>query len=454
MITRFVNCQFRDDPENPTEPKVTHGYTLVSNIPFRAVCETIRDVLDHELSAPVVQVDAPAPILVSLENHCDKDGQLRLVQIMKEIWGDRLLSAPVRKKGHEEQAGGDPVRLSDLGSKIAVIVEFHLPDEVDDSSCSSSSSPSDSDDERRAREEYKAKKKASPPPIIIPQLAELGVYAQSVKPRDASWYIEGKVKDGPPEHHLINVSESGLASHTAGHAAEIARHNARHLMRVFPKGTRISSRNLSPVPFWAVGAQICALNWQTFGASMQLNEALFAGTAGYILKPDALRFGGDGVLSSHAPRKTLRLQVAGATGVPLPAGDDLDDLKPYLTCTLLQPGRGTELIKVKRKTGTYHRRKALTLPFLGPVGGAGENPAQTDPVWDETLEWEFEDNELVFVRMLIKSDASFSSNPILAVAAVRLLYTEPGWRFVRMLDLKGRETACSLLVNFDLQDTV
>lgn len=29
-------------------------------------------------------------------------------------------------------------------------------------------------------------------------------------------------------------------------------------MRVFPKGTRISSKNLQPVPFWGVGAQICA----------------------------------------------------------------------------------------------------------------------------------------------------------------------------------------------------
>ena len=29
-------------------------------------------------------------------------------------------------------------------------------------------------------------------------------------------------------------------------------------MRVYPKGTRISSNNLNPVPFWGVGAQISA----------------------------------------------------------------------------------------------------------------------------------------------------------------------------------------------------
>jgi phosphatidylinositol phospholipase C delta len=411
------------------------------------VCETIRDTVDREAAGPAAGY-APSPILVSLENHCDRDGQLRLVQIMKEVWGDRLVSAPVRKKGHEEQEGGDPVRLDDLGSRIAVIVEYHLPDEVEDSSSSSSSSSSsDSDEEKQAREEYKAKRKATPPPIIIPELAELGVYAQSVKPRDSSWYLEGKIKDGPTENHLINISESGLASHTAEHATDIARHNTRHLMRVFPKGTRISSRNLSPIPFWAVGAQICALNWQTFGAGMQINDALFAGTAGYVLKPESLRAG----LVPCSRKKILRLRVAGATDVPL-RGNNADDLKPYLTCTLLRPGSGAELIKVKRKTGSYNGKKALTLPFLGSVGGGGESPAKTDPVWDETLEWEFDDNELVFLRMLIKSNESFSSNPILTVAAVRLLYVEPGWRFVRMLDLRGRETACSLLVRFDIQD--
>jgi phosphatidylinositol phospholipase C delta len=365
---------------------------------------------------------------------------------MKEVWGYRLLSAPVREKGHQQQEeAGSHVRLEELGSMIAVIVEYHLPDEADDSSSSSSSS-SDSEDEKQAQEEYKAKKKAAPPTIIIPELAELGIYAQSVKPRDTSWYMDGKPKDGPT-FHLINMSESGLASHMTDHAAEIARHNSKSLMRVFPKGTRISSRNLSPLSFWGVGAQVAALNWQTFNASMQLNDALFAGTAGYVLKPAALRSGGSGVLSEDAPRRVLRLRVAGATDVPLPNGREVDDLKPYLTCTLLQPGGNTGQITVKRKTAAYHRR-TLSLPLLGPTS----QPTQTDPVWNETLEWEFDDNQLVFVRMLIKSDDSFSSNPVLAVSAVRLLYVQPGWRFVRMLDLKGHETTCSLLVSFEVQN--
>ncbi|OLN87160.1 1-phosphatidylinositol 4,5-bisphosphate phosphodiesterase 1 [Colletotrichum chlorophyti] len=435
---RCVEIDAWDNPDNKDEPKVTHGYTLVSNIPFRAVCETIRDVVDQEAKEP----QQAAPILLSLENHCDPEGQLRLVQIMKEVFGHRLLDRAVRDKGHAEQDGlGDHVRLEELGSKVVVIVEYHFPGEPEDTSSSSSD---EDEEEKKNHEAYKAKKRAAPATLIIPELEDLGVYAQSVKPVDNSWYED--VLNDRPHHHLVNLSESGLASHMPGASQKISTHNAHHLMRVYPKGTRISSKNLHPVPFWGVGAQICALNWQTFGASMQINEALFSGSEGYVLKPAALRPGGSGKLNSGRKKK-LRLHVGGATDVPLPSGRNGDDdpIKPYLTCTLVHPD-DLAIKPPKRKTAAYKQHRLTG--FLHK----GENPPPTDPLWNETLEWEYEDNELVFLRMLIKSDDSFARNPMLVVSAVRLLYTIPGWVFIRMLDLKGRETKCSILVRFEILD--
>ncbi|KAL2438975.1 1-phosphatidylinositol 4,5-bisphosphate phosphodiesterase 1 [Exophiala dermatitidis] len=440
--SRCVEIDAWDDDEDKDEPKVTHGYTLVSHISFRSVCETIRDTVDSE--AAQVASDAqyrPSPILVSLENHCSVHGQRRLVQIMKDVWGDRLLSEAIRAKGHEEQTGsGSHVRLEELGSKIVVIVEYHFPGEPEDDE--SSSSDDTEEETRQAQRTSKEKKKAAPSVTIIPELAELGIYAQSVKPKDNSWYAEVGLKDGP-HHHLINISETALRAHLPAEIHRIARHNAQHLMRVYPKGTRVSSKNLNPVPFWGLGAQICALNWQTFGAGLQLNQALFSGTEGYVLKPAALRAGGNGVLST-GQKKRLRLHVAGASGIPLPEGRKADDITPYLSCTLIHPD-DLEKDPVKRKTAPYKHHK---LGFLHE----GENPPATDPVWDETLEWEYEDNELAFLRMLIKSDDSYSRNPVLAVAAVRLMYVVPGWSFIRMLDLKGRETTCSLLIQFEIDD--
>lgn len=147
-------------------------YTLASNIRFREVCEIIRDFVDAEASSPPGESGfSGAPVLISLENHCNAHGQKRLAQIMRETWQQRLLSEPVRQQGTEEQAGaGEHVALSQLGSKIAVIVEFHIADEKEDSSSSSESE--DDDPEHR---DMKASKKNAPKTVIIPELAELGV---------------------------------------------------------------------------------------------------------------------------------------------------------------------------------------------------------------------------------------------------------------------------------------
>jgi phosphatidylinositol phospholipase C delta len=216
-------------------------------------------------------------------------------------------------------------------------------------------------------------------------------------------------------------------------------------MRVFPKGTRISSSNMKPVPYWAIGAQVCALNWQHFGTSNQLNAALFEGSEGYVLKPAALRAGGSGDLRTGRKKK-LRLRIAGATDIPVPAGkgEEAKTMKPYVTCSLYHPD-DLKNEPPKRKTEPYKHHK---LGFLH----SGGNPPSTDPIWDETLEWEYDDNELVFLRMLVKSDDSWAKNPIFALCAVRLSYVQPGWRFVRLLDTKGRESNCTLLVKFDIQD--
>lgn len=442
---RCVEIDAWDGEEDKDEPKVTHGYTLVSHIPFRQVCETIRDVVDQEAKEAVnEQGYRAAPIMISLENHCDAHGQKRLVDIMKEVWGHRLLSKAIREKGHEEQQGGDHVTLEELGSKIVVIVEFHLEGEKD--SDSSTSDESSDDESKEARKKYKEKKKTTGAGVIIPELAELGVYAQSVKPVDNSWFEQPNMTNGP-HHHLINVSETGLLKLMPEFSQNIAKHNAHHLMRVFPKGTRISSKNLKPVPFWGNGAQICALNWQTFGISMQLNEALFSGTDGYVLKPAALRSGGDGSVT-NGQKKRLRVHVAGATDLPLPKGKEADDIKPYVTASLIHPldSNKEDTGSNKKRTASYKQHKLTG--FLH----RGENPPTTEPVWDETLEWEYEDSELAFLRILIKSDDSFSVNPILALTTVRLLYATEGWSFIRLLDLKGRETKSSLLVKFEIQN--
>jgi len=63
------------------------------------------------------------------------------------------------------------------------------------------------------------------------------------------------------------------------------------LARAYPKGVRVGSDNMDPLPAWGVGLQLVALNYQTNDLPVQINRALFSlnGGLGYVLKPEGLR---------------------------------------------------------------------------------------------------------------------------------------------------------------------
>ena len=53
-------------------------------------------------------------------------------------------------------------------------------------------------------------------------------------------------------------------------------HNTRQVSRIYPKGVRVDSSNLFPMPHWCAGSQMVALNYQTYDLPMRLNRALFS----------------------------------------------------------------------------------------------------------------------------------------------------------------------------------
>lgn len=61
--------------------------------------------------------------------------------------------------------------------------------------------------------------------------------------------------------------------------------------RIFPHGMRIDSSNYDPVPAWAAGSQLVALNYQTKDLPYEINFGKFLenGQCGYVLKPDYMR---------------------------------------------------------------------------------------------------------------------------------------------------------------------
>lgn len=208
--------------------------------------------------------------------------------------------------------------------------------------------------------------------------------------------------------------------------------------------------------FFLQGSHVVALNAQTFDAAMQLNEACFDGTDGFVLKPAYLRMENG---QPPAPRPTgqtkLSMTVAGASNLALPSGRKADEVKPYVTCSLYHPlllgGETTEedeKRKPKRKTSVYRGHKLAALH-------THDSPPGHSPFWHhpETLTWTYPKDELVFLRILLKSDDAFARNPVFAVAAVRVAALQTGqWVFLRLFNLRGEITKGSLCVKFEVED--
>jgi phosphatidylinositol phospholipase C delta len=206
-----------------TSSLVTHGYTLAQNIPFRQVCKSINSAMDDEIAASATG-PKPAPVFISLENHCTPPVQLQLASIMREEFGEKLVTEATKPNN-------EPVTLEEMSGRILVMVEYYTLDKKD--------VPEDlhDEDEEQDAKEHREKKAANKPAKIAPELASLGVYAQSMKPADDAW-LKGELKE--PQNHLVNVEERAVhALIESGEGDQVAKHNARHLMRIFPKGTRI-----------------------------------------------------------------------------------------------------------------------------------------------------------------------------------------------------------------------
>lgn len=130
----------------------------------------------------------------------------------------------------------------------------------------SSSTESDSGFARLARQ---LSIKSNEKPLFPQSLAELLVYTAGVKYQGFSKLVEYK------PHHQFSVSERTAGRILRENKADWLKHNITHLSRVYPQATRVASTNYDPIPYWAAGCQIVALNLQTLGESCLIAACSF-----------------------------------------------------------------------------------------------------------------------------------------------------------------------------------
>lgn len=126
-----------------------------------------------------------------------------------------------------------------------------------------------------------------------------------------------------------------------------------------------------------------ALNWQNQDKGMMLNEAMFAGEQGWVLKPTGYRStDGDSEIVRH--NVDLSLEIFAGQGLPLPPGDSSEKaFRPYVSCQLHveQPEDRVDA-KENRDTdskNTKYKRRTRTCSGINPDFGGETITFSTAP---------------------------------------------------------------------------
>lgn len=298
------------------EPIVMHGYTLTPPIGFREVCRAIRESAFETSNLPII---------VSLEVHCDFEQQELMVQIMKEEWAGLLVEKP-----YETCPKARMPRLEELLNKI--LVKVKKASTPDPSGPMSTLAPSTTWEEEATSSDEEKMAAKKPKTIIGDSLSALAVYTHSEHFKN----FESQAAKTPS--HIFSISENRILDLYTTKHREMFSHNRHHFMRAFPKGMRYDSSNMDPSLFWRKGVQMVAMNWQSWDEGMMLNEGMFAGEHGWVLKPPGYRSDETSPIIFH----TLNLCIAVLAGqhVPLPlegtssGSGNTRSFRPYVKCEL------------------------------------------------------------------------------------------------------------------------
>ncbi|KAK7056256.1 hypothetical protein VNI00_002808 [Paramarasmius palmivorus] len=428
------------------EPMVYHGKTFTSKVSVREVCQAI---------AKYAFTASPYPIMISAEVHCGVRQQDMVVDIMKKAFGDALIQAPVdgRPKievlpSPEHLKGRILLKAKNLyvaaqlealqARKNAEAAEARAQQAILEAEMSSSTTSSSSDTSliaelksikhKLSAKKHRKKAEKKPKVAMSFRLLSLLVYTVGVKCRGFN-----QTQQYAPEH-IFSLSENSANKYLKrGSMKDLIKHTQTHMIRVYPKGTRVNSTNFEPHRFWAAGAQVVAINWQTFDLGYMINHAMFQrnGRSGYVLKPAALRPNGKELLRKYS-KHFFRVKILSAQQLPRPRdalGHEIIDktvLNPYVEVSLhipvwsqspFLPSETSQGVDYNPPTDASKTQatSARTVTFKTKiVKNNGFNP-----VWQEELELPFDCvggmTELIFVRFAVRQEGDDDDDEPLAV---------------------------------------
>uniref|UniRef100_A0A8C1IYT7 Phosphoinositide phospholipase C n=1 Tax=Cyprinus carpio TaxID=7962 RepID=A0A8C1IYT7_CYPCA len=222
-------------------------------------------------------------------------------------------------------------------------------------------------------------------------------------------------------YEISSFTESKARKHIREAGAEFVLHNARQLSRVYPSGLRTDSSNFNPQDMWNAGCQIVALNFQTAGVEMDLNDGLFCqnGHCGYVLKPAFMRniderFDPENPQNGGYKPLSLSIQVISGQQLPKVNIKEGSIIDPLVRVEI----HGVPLDQAKQET-RY-------------IDNNGFNP-----VWYDTLQFTIHVPELALVRFVVEDYDKTSKNDFVGQFTLPFTCIQPGYRHIHLLSKDG-----------------
>lgn len=242
------------------EPRVRDGDgATIEEFVFSDVCQVIKE---HAFAT------TDLPLVVNLDIHCEPPQQLAVVRIINKAWAEFLVPA---------DAQADITVLptpAELRRKILIKVK-----------------PPHSEEDLVRTSDFSSlfQKKAvrkEPGIQIIEPLLQLAIYTREAP------FASLDQPEAASASHVFALFDSSLSQVHATQPVELFRHNRHFLMHTRPLATEANSS--IPLGHWQKGVQCTALRpWPRAhngdATGLMLNEAMFAGTNGFVRKPDGYR---------------------------------------------------------------------------------------------------------------------------------------------------------------------
>uniref|UniRef100_A0A7N5JNB1 Phosphoinositide phospholipase C n=1 Tax=Ailuropoda melanoleuca TaxID=9646 RepID=A0A7N5JNB1_AILME len=385
------------------EPVVYHGYTLTSKLLFKTVIQAIQKY---------AFITSDYPVVLSLENHCSPSQQEVMADILQSVFGDALLS---------DMLDDFPDKLpSPQALKFKILVRNKKIGSLRETRERKGSDKHENDSEKEPRTTPVTglplfRRRRITKVKVSMALSDLVIYTKAEKFRS---FRHSRLYQQFNESNSIGESEARKLSKLK--AQEFILHTRKFITRIYPKATRANSSNFNPQEFWNIGCQMVALNFQTPGLPMDLQNGKFLdnGGSGYILKPQFLR----DIETQFNPNETPK------------------DIDP-VTLTI-------RLISGIQLPPSYHSssNKADTLVVLEIFGVPNDHVKQQTrvikrnafcPRWNETFTFIIQVPELALMRFVVENQGLITGNEFLGQYTLPVLCMNRGYRRVPLFSKLG-----------------